>query len=273
MRRGALAFAGAILLALALEHRVAAQPMSDVFARGNEAYFVGDYDSAIAAYQELIEAGVEDPDVEFNLGTAWANDGQLGRATVHFERALRLRPGDEPAEASLRAATEALLERRVAREGEAEHVTSRSFADALLRSVSEDGLAYALAVFDVLFFALLYALLAIHREQLRLALRVVTPLVGLVAALLGVGLVAKAGLLAGPGDPGVVVEDPVPLREGPTEEATVRSEVREGDRVTIHESAGDFVRVRTPGGREGWAARRSVEPLDGTRRTAGQIVD
>jgi hypothetical protein len=271
MRRLAL---GLSLLALcaALGLPALAQPMSDVFDRGNEAYFVGDYDDAIAAYQELVEAGVDDPDLEYDLGTAWAQKGQLGRAMVHFERALWLRPGDEEARASLDAATETLIERRVAREGEAELATSRSFVDALLRSVSEDGLAYALAGFHLLFFALVAALLATEREQVRLALRVVTPLVGAVAVLLGLGLVLKAGVIGRTGEAAIVVADQVVLREGPTDAATERGTLREGDRVDIVGSHEDFLRVRTEGGREGWASEGAIEPVLAPWRTAEHIA-
>ena len=82
------AFTAALLLGSA---HVSAQSLDRLFAAGNEAYFRGDYARAAANYERLVEAGVHDPDVYFNLATANARSGRYGRAVLFFERSRQHR--------------------------------------------------------------------------------------------------------------------------------------------------------------------------------------
>lgn len=84
----------ALLLGLfLLAQPVSAQDQAD-FAAANEKALAGDTDGAVALYQSLIERGLRNEDVLFNLGTVQAQAGRLVEATVAFERALRLAPRD-----------------------------------------------------------------------------------------------------------------------------------------------------------------------------------
>ncbi len=61
-----------------------------LFAEGNKAYKEKAYDKAIAAYEELVNQGYKTADLEYNLGNAWYRQGSVGKAVLHFERALVL---------------------------------------------------------------------------------------------------------------------------------------------------------------------------------------
>ncbi len=71
-----------------------AQPANATgFEQGNQAYRNGDFGQAAAAYAALVELGMESPQVYVNLGHAWFQLKQWGRATWAYEQALRLDPG------------------------------------------------------------------------------------------------------------------------------------------------------------------------------------
>ncbi len=244
-----------------------AQPMQEVFERGNEAAFVGEHGDAIEAYEELVRAGVEDPDVEYNLGVSYGAAGELGLSILHFERALSLRPGDEDAERDLTATIEALGRRRADAEGEATVQTNPGFWESNVRGLSADALATALLAFDCLLFALLVAYPFARRESLRLAIAIAAPMAALLAfVILFAGVGVKARWFED-GPPGVVLQDNVMLREGPHAEANPRGTLREGERATLLETRPLFLRVRTTDGRSGWIPLPSFAPLPPPRAT------
>ncbi|MDH3423313.1 MAG: tetratricopeptide repeat protein, partial [Gemmatimonadota bacterium] len=81
---------------------VAAQ--DEIVVRGNEAYQDEDYAGAIEAYQAVLDAGFRSAGLEYNLGNAYFKSGRLGRAILHWERALEASPGDPDIQANLELA-------------------------------------------------------------------------------------------------------------------------------------------------------------------------
>lgn len=61
-----------------------------LFQQGNEAYSRGDFEQAIARYQELTTSAGLSPAVLYNLANSYAQSGKIGRAVLNYERALRL---------------------------------------------------------------------------------------------------------------------------------------------------------------------------------------
>lgn len=71
---------------------------ANIYNEGNAKYKAGDYEGALALYNSI---SAVNPDLEYNRGAAYLKTGRLGKATVHFHRALKLRPGDKDSQASL----------------------------------------------------------------------------------------------------------------------------------------------------------------------------
>jgi tetratricopeptide (TPR) repeat protein len=236
-----------------------ADDLADVFRRGNEAYSRGDFAGATSEHERLLELGVRDADVFYNLGTAYARAGRQGRAIAAFERSLRLRPGDAEAIASLERSRAILASRRAEREGEAEVESGRPVGEAVFGGVSVDSLAVLLLVLVTALFALLAAFPFVRREDVRLAIGIATPLLGIAAAVAGLGLAIRSGALD-EGTPAIVVRERAPLREGPHDDAQERARGHEGERVWIVARDGEWVRV-TAGARTGWLPSADVVAL------------
>ncbi len=62
----------------------------------------GYYQQAIAAYEQLIAAGVDNAKLYYNLGNAYFLRQDLGRAILQYRRGLRLEPGNRRLQANLR---------------------------------------------------------------------------------------------------------------------------------------------------------------------------
>ncbi len=70
-----------------------------IYNKANALYAKGDYEAALELYNSL---NIANPDLEYNRASAYLKTGDLGKATLHFQRALRLRPGDEDTIANLK---------------------------------------------------------------------------------------------------------------------------------------------------------------------------
>lgn len=235
----------------------AAQSLPQLFSEGNVAFFQGDDVTAIARYQHLIEVGVDDADVYYNLGTAYARTGRCGLAIVALSRSLRLQPGDEGAEANLRACQTQLGKRRAQRDGEATVQTRPPWIEAMLASISLNAIAWIVLVLIALLFAVVLVLRWAHRDVTKLSLAVTAWLLALALALGASALVIKAEWLRD-GRPAIVLREAAPLREGPDPRAKTRSAAFEGEPARILQRDRDFVRVRLARGAEGWMNRRDV---------------
>ena len=241
----------------ALASTAHAQRADAIFDRANQAYFRGDFGEAIAGYELLVESGIDDPDVSYNLATANARLGRWGHAIRWYEHALRLSPGDDDAERGLTIARAAIGRQRADRDGEATVQMRPSFGEAIVRPFSEGALAWLLLLMNVAFFGTLIARRFARGETPRLALGIAIPLTGLLLALAAVGLVVKTGALAD-GERAVVLAEDAEVREGPDRRARTRTSAVEGETAWIVDRHGDWVHVALPGGREGWMEASDV---------------
>lgn len=235
----------------------AAEALGDVFRSANEAYFRGDFKAAAAGYGRLVEAGVEDPDVYFNLGLAHARMDELGEAILYLERAARVRPGDAATAAALDNARATLGKRRAEAKGEAMIEAKPPLAEALVRSFEEDTLAVLVLVLDALLFLLLLAHARLRSDSQRTAAALGAAACGLLLMISATGLFLKRGGQS-EGKPAVVLREGAELREGPDRHARTRAQAHEGVSARVLARDGGFVRVVLPGGAEGWMQQRDV---------------
>ena len=240
-------------------HSGSGSSLRGIFEAANIAASRGDHADAIANYRKLAQAGVRDPDVYFNLATSFAQSGDYARAILNYERTVTLRPNDGKAAENLRDAEKALEEQRAEAEGEATIQRSSSISHAIYGGVSEDALAIALLVANLLFFlGLIWASVGRRRNRWLYPLLVSSGIALLFCAL---GLGAKAGLFRD-GPRAVVLDDRAILREGPDPRAQVRGEARAGDRGEIVDRDRDFVKLQVVSGLEGWTPSSGVGVID-----------
>ena len=95
---------GFFVVALAVVLPLHAAAQEEIVLRGNQAYQEGAYPAAIEAYEAVRDAGYTSAGLEYNLGNAYFKTGELGRAILHWERAIELDPGDADARANLELA-------------------------------------------------------------------------------------------------------------------------------------------------------------------------
>jgi uncharacterized protein YgiM (DUF1202 family) len=237
-----------------------ADSLQDVFKRGNAAFARGDYAAAVEEYTSLAESGIDDPDVAFNLASAYGALGRYGESIRYFERSLRLDPGDAAAREGLRLARETLGERQARARGEAIVVDRPPLTEAVFSFFSADQLAWALLISVWLAAALLLALPAARVEGMQLGLGIGVALLGALALASALGVGAKADW-GKPGARALIVREGAQVREGPDDRATLLGELAEGEAVRILGREGRFARILTAGERQAYVLGSDVGEL------------
>jgi tetratricopeptide (TPR) repeat protein len=228
-----------------------ADSLRDVFARGNAAYARGDYAAAVREYEALNDAGIDDPDLAFDLASSYGSLGRYGQAIRYFERTLRLSPRDAEARVGLRAARDALGEKQAQASGEAIVVDRPPLTEAVFSYLSSDTLAVLLLVSIWLASGLLIALPYVKLEGARLGIGIASALLFSLAAVSALGVGAKADW-GRAGKRAVIVQETAAIREGPDDRARLLGELVEGEPVRVLGREGGFARVLARGGREAY---------------------
>ncbi len=227
-----------VLLALCVV--LGADMYDTTFNGANQAYRSGDYPAAIAQYEQLVSAHVNDAVLFYNLGNACHGAGNIGKAVAMYERALQLDPKSEAAQQNL----DTVLK-----------TTRRNLPRPLPGDIEQALFFWAenLSFKTVLYFGvtgwtLLWALLALRAWRPIRFLRAVALVVGLAAAL----SLGAAWAKAHPVELAVAAQTEVPVFFGKNPDEPPRFLLYEGDRVRVERMDAGWALVSTAGGDRGW---------------------
>jgi len=224
-----------------------------LFTQANEAYAREDYKAAQEGYQKLLSHGQGGADVQYNLGTTYLAQGDLGRAMLALERAWKEGGRAPDLEANL-----ALARARQVDKVEGATV-EEDFLTRVVHATSPSAVGWGFLGAWVLGFGLLVLLRFLKPGRRTwaavlagLALTVAVPSGALLAAHVWVHDTVREA---------VVLAPKLVAREFPRGEAKVLFEVHAGLKVRLLEDTGRYVRLRLPNGLEGWAEREGIEQL------------
>jgi tetratricopeptide (TPR) repeat protein len=244
-----------LLALLAIGLAAAAEGPQTLFDQAGAAYREGRYDEAAKEYGSILDQGIEDPRVHYNLANAYFKLGKLGPAILQYERTLRLDPSDDEARDNL-ALARGLLRDKVS---EPEMQYPVRVLKETLETVPQGAIAAAFLVFWIAAWGIA-GLVPVTASWVRRRLLGYGALaLGLVAITFGAALLYQmrqttAGI-------GIVMADRVDVRSGPGEENTVLFTVHEGTRMELRHSLETWTQVSLPNGLSGWIPASAVEKV------------
>ena len=241
--RGALAAAWLVaLVALGSCASQEGEGQQRRFLAANARYEGGDYRGALQGYLGVAAEGVVRAHLYYNTGNCYAKLGELGKAVLHYERALRLAPRLEDAKYNLAVVRSRTVD-EVSPPGETKGLGEAIGGGAFS---SLEAWRAAAVSYVLLFLVLALSLFLPGRRYLaytRLAL--------LALCLCSLILLAYLGWQEGSAKRGVVMSGEVSVRDEPRADAAVEFKLHEG---TV---------VRMLGRHEGWQAVTLGEELKG----------
>ncbi len=231
-------------------------PAAEAFGRGDPA-------EAARRYEVLLSTRGPSADLLYNLGTAWAQAGEPGRAIWALERARLLAPRDAAIGHNLEVTRQRV---RVARLKQKTHgKLTEGDPDGLfwrrqLTRWTQRELAAPLVIFNVIFFALLALIRRMGRGSRRDVVVVLAGVAGLALLALGGALAGRTAALARI-EVGVVLDARVSMSETPTSASASRqhADLYRGAQVRVLERRADgWVRIRLVEETVGWVRGKHI---------------
>ena len=232
---------------------------TDMMARANRSYDRGEYAEAVQQYESLLNRGYEDAAIFYNLGNAYLETGDVGRAILSYLRAKKLSPRDPDIEDNLELALDMTIDRI-----EADRDSLVESVSLLARKwVTPSELGFAALLIWVLDGTAISALVMWRRFPIRRLVRAATA-VGTVAAAISFLLIV-AMTYANPYDStGVVTVEAIEVVGGPGPQYPEEFALHGGAQVRVAESRHGWLRIELPGGElQGWVPSHAVEVVEG----------
>lgn len=265
MSRSAPLIVVSLLATSAIAAEVPAQRQIEILSAAQRAYDRGvdlrlakpseaaaAFNEAAAGFAALVDAGVRNGKLCYNLANAYLQSGDVGRAILNYRRAERLLPRDPRIDANLRAA-------RSLRRNDIPPSAERAFLQTFFfwhYKTSLRARYFAAIAFYVLFWLVLTLRIATRRRSLIYA---VVP-----CLLIWVALASSVAIETGQHSrhrEGVIVADDVVARKGNGEsfEPQFDQKLYQGVEFNLLEGRGDWLHVQLPDAKSGWIRTRDAE--------------
>ena len=241
-----------IMLVVALSARAS----SGHWEAGNKAYIDGNYEKAIEEYNAIIEGGEYSMELYYNLANAYFKQGEMGKAILYYNKALRIAPSQEDVRHNL-ALAEAQTKDRIA-------VIPEFFLHRWLRVVRNAMSCTAWSVLSLASFALLLAFALLFLLASRIGWRKGGFYGALCALLLFIATTSFAvssrnDMLTH--DEAVVMASALPVKSSPDRSATDLFVLHEGTKVRIVTEVDEWCEVAIADGKKGWCEKRNIEEI------------
>jgi len=221
----------------------------------NQLYAAGHYAEAALIYEEQLAFGVQDSALYYNLGNAYFQQGDLGRAVLNLERAAQLNPRDADIQANLELVRGQTTELFAAEEAPGPVTV---LADATGWLTQNETAVLVLALWFLFIFLVLGRRQA-ESDRARRLFQSAAIVVLVVLLISGISL-ASRGFMEQTQPSGVVVSPSVAVSSGPGAEFVTEFTVDGGTAVHVAEQQGKWLRLALPDGAEAsWVPLEAVE--------------
>jgi len=218
----------------------------------NMAAAISKFDESADRFHLLIDAGVHNGQLYYNLANAQLQAGEIGRAVLSYRRALRYMPGNPLIESNLDYARSQVR-------SQIPVTGSRALISTVIEAVGV--VPWSWRVIGALtLYVLIWVFASARMKWGRVVPRSLPWWCALGAAIFGV-TVAAPQLIHSAAREGVIISDDVTVRMGNGEgfEAQFAEPIHEGVEFTVVEKRGEWLEIELPNGGRGWVRADQVE--------------
>jgi tetratricopeptide (TPR) repeat protein len=229
------------------------QEAAEQYNEAGRLYQRGAYDQSYAMYQQLIQKGIDNPDLYFNASNAAYRCRDLGHAVLYIERSLKLAPGDQDALVN-RAFLNSIKEDKESTEQNAFFAwTAQKYENITADGASKASL-YSFGIAFLLFSAALYFMK--WKRVLLYVMGGIACVCFLVCTGVAVQKMNNSDIVNA-----IIMADEIPSYSGPGAENTHLFTLHEGTKVTIDRKQGDWCLIRLRSGEGGWIQAKGLEAI------------
>ena len=244
-----------VLLMLPCHSRAAGQEAPDpphLFVSAGEAYRSGDFASAVRLYEAIVDAGISNGELYYNLGNSFLKNSQVGKAIASYRRAELYMPRDEDLQTNLAYALELTRDRVECRE------LLPFFKDFCFwySGLNMNELLAAFLIANAVFWLVVSLRLFAKKEFLTIVFYICL----FVTAVLGASAAVKI-YNTHAASSGVVIAPEIMVRSGNSVNDTVLFKLHEGAEFEWLQEHAGWIKIRLCDGKKGWVQKQVVEQI------------
>lgn len=248
----------AVVMLMMLPFAASAQEkdyVDSLWNAANEAYVEGRWNDAVSGYEMISSMGLESASLYCNAGDAWFKDGNVPKAILYYERALKLDPSYSDARYNLELLNSGIQDRI----DPVPEFVLKAWARDICYIMDSD--AWAVCFMVLLAFTLAMALLFILAPTAggrRTGFFTGIVLLLLAAFSLSFSIWQKKDYMNA--DSAIVMRPVTSVKSSPSSEASKDLFIlHEGTKVTIIDSVGSWNNIELADGRQGWIPSGDIE--------------
>ncbi|SDK83221.1 SH3 domain-containing protein [Salinimicrobium catena] len=228
----------------------------EAFEKANSAYADGDYEEAVELYNQILENGEASVAVHYNLGNSYYKLNRIGPSIYHYEKALKMKPGDQDVVNNLQFARNMAIDViEEPREG-----GFSQFLDSTTQLFSPSGWGWV-AIFCMLLFVAFFLAYYFSRKTLFKRMFFIT---GMIFLLLGITSAVignlKQNLLENRSF-AIVFSEEADVRSEPNVRSDEVFLLHEGAKVKVTEDFQGWYEIELPNGSQGWIEKSALRLL------------
>lgn len=221
---------------------VRATEMTQAFLDGIRYYKVEKYDSAISSFSKIVDSGIKNSKLFYNLANGYLKNDNLGYAILWYERALKLTPNDPDLKFNHKYALSLVKDENEAKDVSIFRVLF--FWKQLLGSMA---VLWAGIILNVLFWTIL-VLQIVNRKKIFKMPGYVLLVLTIIFTSTALYNYYEAAYIK----KAIILPSKVPVRSGFSEDSTELFVLHSGTKVTIEKENRDYFRIFFSDGKIGW---------------------
>jgi len=220
-----------------------------VFYKANALYEEGKYDEAINVYTALKDQGLESGNLYFNIGNSYFKKGELGKAILNYERAIKLIPGDSDLKSNYDFALS-----QVKNMVSVKSVPFHRKVLNLYRSLSMNGLTILLSVAYIVLLSFIFIFFVFKPGTRHRYIFTISLLIFFL-----ISLYALSDRITSQNREAVLIAESSDAKFEPVDNATIHYTIYEGTKVYIVQEKLDWLKIRRQDGKVGWIKKADSE--------------
>ncbi|MDR2579070.1 MAG: BatD family protein [Chitinispirillales bacterium] len=223
------------------------------FQSANNFYANNQFDSALVYYTRILDAGVKNSAVLYNMGNSHYRLQRPGLARLHYERAAILAPNDPDIQANIDFVKSIIVDRAVETQDDFEFLTAVAYNIHTLLPLNIQLIALCALLFVL---SLIAALMLMKKGLARLWLAYAAVLCALLTAVVGVSAGYKIYAIESR-QYAIIMTQSLDAKNQPAGTQTLFT-VHEGTKLRVNKTVGEWSLVSLPNGASGWVTTASL---------------
>ena len=227
-----------------------------LFSQANDLYKNGNFEQSLAVYNQLLSSGYESAALYYNAGNAEFRNGNLGRAILNYERALRLSPSDNDIRNNLEFARSKTTDNI----NEIPTFFLHDWAMRVINLLSANG--WAIACIILMFLACaVWALFFIAKTYGTKKTAFFSALAITLVFIVAIINLCVSNSMADSHDQAIVLSPAVSVKTSPEIDSADKFLLHEGTKVEIDDVINEWSKIRLADGNTGWIENSYIETI------------